>query len=311
MNVMILAAGYGTRLLPHTERRPKPLFPILDTTFLDQAIATAVTIASPKRIVVNAYHLSGMIVDHVTSRDYGVEVIVAVEQEILGTAGGIKNAEQWLSDGPFVVMNADMLFSPDLTEAMERHTQNNALATLLLRTNREPERYSPLMINTTGRVTRFIDACGPDHQPAAEWMFTGVTLIDPAIFPLIPAGRKVDISTEIYSPLVSQGGAIYGVVTDAPWNDVGTIDDYHAAIMNAITAESVTPAAAWADLKGFTATDPVYLENGVIIEEGARIGPKVAIHAGAIIGANARLSHCVILPGSIVPPGAIIDSGVI
>ena len=310
MNAMILAAGFGTRLLPFTKKLPKPLFPIIDKTLLDIAIETARN-AGAEKIVINAHHLASMIEDHVAGLDYGVEVVVLVESEIMGTAGGIKNAEAHLDDKPFFVLNSDMLFKPDFKALAKTHDKTGALSTLVLRKNPPKGNYGVLSLGKTGRVTKFLDTKSPDYAPSEELMFTGVSLLSPDIFEKLAKGRPSDISTEVYAPMVKESGPLYGLVSKAEWIDVGTVSDYHKAVMSSIHPLELSPAAAWSDLKGFTAHDPVYIESGVDIGNGAVIGPHVTIHKEAIIGEGARIKECIILPGSTVPPGATIEGEVV
>ena len=310
MNAMILAAGFGTRLLPFTKKLPKPLFPILDKTLLDLAIETARD-AGAEKIVINAHHLASMIEDHVSSHDYGVEVVVLVEKEILGTAGGIKNAEAHLGGEPFFVLNSDMLFKPDFEVLQKAHEKTDALSTLVLRKNPPKGNYGVLSLDKTGKITKFLDTKSPDYSPSEELMFTGFSMLSPDIFGKIAQGRPSDISTEIYAPMVKENGPLYGVVSKAEWVDVGTVTDYHKAVMSSIHPLELSPAAAWSDLKGFTAHDPVYIESGVYIGEGAVIGPHVTIHKEAVIGAGARIKECIILPGSTVAAGEIIEGEVV
>lgn len=305
MNAMILAAGFGTRLLPHTLRLPKPLFPVLGGTLLEIAIQSILK-ARPGKVVVNTHHLPEKIAQYINSRDYGVEIIVAREDKILGTAGGIKNAERWLRGDDFIVINSDIIMEPPWNALISSHRQTGAVATLALRANPDPSRYGVLNVNGRGEVTRFLDARGPAHTKNGQaLMFTGASVISPAIFDLIPAGRAVDISGEVYKPLVTKGGGLYGVVTDSPWRDVGTTADYHAAVMDALremresVVDSVIPASA-------KITQPVYIEKGALIGERCHIGPNVAIHDGAVIGEGARLMNCVVLPGTAVEEGALV-----
>lgn len=302
MNAMILSAGFGTRLLPHTLRLPKPLFPVLGGTLLQIAIQSVLK-ARPGKVVVNAHHLSEKIEEYINSRDYGVEIIVTREDKILGTAGGIKNAERWLSGDDFIVINSDIIMEPPWDELVAAHKKNGAVATLALRANPDPARYGVLNVNGQGEITRFLDSRSPAHAKNQQpLMFTGASVISPAIFDLIPAGRAVDISGEVYKPLVTKGGGLYGVVTDTPWRDVGTIADYHATVMDALremresVIDAIIPASA-------IITAPVHIAQGAVIGEKCHLGPNVAVYEGAVIGDGARLMDCVVLPDSMVGNG--------
>jgi NDP-sugar pyrophosphorylase family protein len=299
---MILAAGFGTRLLPHTLSLPKPLFPVLGGTLLQIAIQ-AVLKAMPGKVVVNTHHLPEKIAQYINSRDFGVEIIVTQEAEILGTAGGIKNAEHWLREDDFIVINSDIIMEPPWDELVSAHKKNGAVATLALRANPDPARYGVLKVDERGEITRFLDTRSPAHTKNGQaLMFTGASVISPAIFDLIPAGRAVDISGEVYKPLVTKGGRLHGVVTDTPWRDVGTTADYHATVMDALREmrESLIGAVVPASV---IITSPVYIGQGAIIGERCHLGPNVAVYEGAVIGDGARLMDCVVLPDSMVEEG--------
>ena len=178
---MILAAGYGTRLLPHTKRIPKPLFPVLDKTLLEYAIETALG-ANPEHIVVNTHHLAEHIAGFLEGRDFGVEIAVSHEPQILGTAGGIKAAERWLRGGHFAVLNSDILIGVEWERLESFHLEKGAIATLALKDNPDPSRYGVIGVDGEGRVTRFVDVVNLENSGGARpFMFTGASILSPGI----------------------------------------------------------------------------------------------------------------------------------
>lgn len=311
MKAMILAAGFGTRMLPHSERIPKPLFPILDKTLLDLTIEN-VREAGPELIVVNAHHLAGQVERHVKEQDYGVEVVVSIEDKILGTAGGIKRAERWLAGGDFLVMNCDIIMDVDWEALTNAHKARGGAATLALRENPAPERYSVIRIGDDGRITSFAGARGEDDdQSRKDFMFTGVSMLSEEIFEQIPTGRKVDIAKEVYTPMTKRGEGLYGHIVSSPWTDVGTLEDYYKAVMEALGSSDVTPAVMWGELHGISIQPPVFIETGAVIEPGARLGPYAAVHKNAHVGGGAILRECVALPGARAEKGGLYEKKVI
>lgn len=287
MNAMILAAGLGTRLLPHTKRIPKPLMPVVDKTLLEIAIETVLK-ANPTMIVINTHHLGVMVRKFILSHDFGVEVVVTREREILGTAGGIKNAQSWLEGDNFVVMNSDIIACVDLEELMLAHKQSGAISTLALRQNPDPKKYSHLSIDDSQRIVKFHKTCGPAYRGDEEaLMFTGISVLSPEIFRLIPDGVEYDISSRIYAPMTEKGEGLYGVKTDGKWIDVGTCKLYHKVVMDALNERD----------------DNLYIEKNVKIGEWTELGPHVAVHSGAKIGSRVVLEDCVVLPNSVVDDG--------
>ena len=120
MNAMILAAGLGTRLRPHTLHTPKPLFTINQRPVLDLTIERLARIGC-LRIIVNTHHLHQKINDHVARGDYPVAITTRYEPEILGTGGGIANIADLWDHGTLLVINGDIVCDIDLASVLDSH----------------------------------------------------------------------------------------------------------------------------------------------------------------------------------------------
>jgi MurNAc alpha-1-phosphate uridylyltransferase len=108
MKAMILAAGRGTRMLPLTADRPKPLLDVGGRPLLEHHILN-LREAGFSQLVVNAAYLSEQIEAFCGDGSrWGLEITVSVEPEPLETAGGIIQALPLLGDNPFVVVNGDI-----------------------------------------------------------------------------------------------------------------------------------------------------------------------------------------------------------
>jgi hypothetical protein len=132
---MVLAAGFGTRMLPVTRFLPKALLPVAERPLLEWNLLHLAA-QGVDQVVVNAHHLAADVRRWEASLAARVDerfprVRLVVEPEILGTGGGIANAAPWLDSDPVVVVNADQLFSPDLTAARRTHEWGRFLGTLL------------------------------------------------------------------------------------------------------------------------------------------------------------------------------------
>ena len=311
MKAMVLAAGLGTRMLPHTRRLPKPLMPVLGKTLLDIAIETIKGI-NPGLVVVNSHHLAEKLQRHIRERDFGVPVEISHEPQILGTAGGIKAAEKWLAGDHFAVINSDVLTEPDWEPMLAFHKQRGALATLMLREDPNAAGYGALYMDETGKITRFLTSANSGYNEEQKpMMFTGVSILSPEIFDLIPPGRAVDISTEIYRPLTEKSGALYGYGYKGDWVDAGSVALYHRVVMDRLKREPemvFTGGKEWRYLK---LRPPVYIHPGAHIRAGCIIGPNVAIHAGSVLGTCVYLKNCVVLPHRHVRSGGALEGEVI
>ena len=107
---MILAAGYGKRMLPLTETTPKPLIEIGSKNFLERSIELLINIGV-EEIVLNTHHLSNVIEKFIKKKKYKASIDLIKEDELLDTGGGILNATKKFNDEPFFVLNLDTIWN--------------------------------------------------------------------------------------------------------------------------------------------------------------------------------------------------------
>ena len=115
MQSMIFAAGLGTRLKPLTDRIPKALVRVGGKPLIEYVLKNLVA-AGSKRIVVNVHHFANQIIEYVQQNDFGVDICVSDETEmLLDTGGGIKNAAPFFNTSePVLIHNVDILSNVDL-----------------------------------------------------------------------------------------------------------------------------------------------------------------------------------------------------
>ena len=89
-----------------------------------------------------------------------------IEDEPLGTAGAIKNAERLLDEGCVLAFNGDVLTDVDLTELVAFHHAKGGLATIFLTPVDDPRRYGLVRLDDDGRVLEFIEKPGQRSTPA-------------------------------------------------------------------------------------------------------------------------------------------------
>lgn len=134
MKAFVLAAGLGTRLKPWTLEHPKALAPVGGTPMLERVIVS-LRDQGFDRILVNVHHFADQIVDFLSGRDFGIDVTVSDESELLlDTGGALLHAAGWLcaDEQPFLIHNVDILSNADLAGLMKAHAESDADATLLV-----------------------------------------------------------------------------------------------------------------------------------------------------------------------------------
>jgi NDP-sugar pyrophosphorylase family protein len=228
MKAMILAAGVGSRLRPLTDDTPKALIDVGGAPMIEHVIRR-LKLSGVTEIVVNLFHLGDRIVDFLAARgNFGLRVAFTREAELLDTGGGLKNAAQFFDDGrPFYLHNVDVLSEIDLVELRRIHRANHALATLAVQ--RRPSSRL-LLFDRDGLL------CGRETREGVEWAnapvrdverlaFTGIHMIDPAIFPKMTETGIFPI-TQAYLRLAGEGERIVACRVDGSyWQDIGSLEN--------------------------------------------------------------------------------------
>ena len=261
MKAMILAAGFGTRLQPLTENRPKALMPVANTPVLGRNIEYLKT-HGVTRIVVNAHHHHDQVLEYLDQgRPFGLEIEVQVEKEILGTGGGIQNTVDFWDREPFVVLNSDILTDIDLGRAYASHQDSGALATMVLH---DYMPFNQVSVDTHGNVTDIA------NSPLSGGLaFTGIHIINPDLLTLIPEGFSDIIAC--YRQVMDGGEGIKGYTAQGHfWRDIGTLESYIAANQELSFQPFIVPSNCRIE------SSAKLMEWGVV-GENARIGEGAEI----------------------------------
>lgn len=217
---MVLAAGLGTRLRPLTYKTPKPMLKVAGEPVIDHVLKLLKR-AGVKEVVINLHHLGRQIKEHVGSgKRYGIRVLYSFEPKILGTGGGIKKAERFLRNAPFIVMNGDVLIDIDLRKVVAAYNRTRPAALMVVRRLKDGEDYSRLDISKSGRLKGF---------GSGKWMFTGVQVLSPSIFRYL---RKPSCLIENgYKRLLAEHLPVHTYLHKGYWNDIGTLERYYLGIL--------------------------------------------------------------------------------
>src|SRR5207237_1009879 len=266
LTAVILAGGQGTRLRPLTHARPKSIVPLLNIPFL------AYQLALLKRHGVHRAVLScSYMVDEVRGAmgdgsRFGVELVYAIEETPLGTAGGVRNAAD-LVRGRVVVLNGDILTDADITAMLRFHAERGARASIYLTPVEDPGPYGLVDIAEDGRVRRFIEKPSAEDQ-TVNTINAGIYVLDAALLERIPPARVA-----VTAPVVIGAGSrleedcrVGSLTVLGPGCQIGP-------------AASVTGAVLW---------ERVSVGAGAVLRD-------CVVGAGARIGAHAQVGPGVVL----------------
>ena len=231
MKALLLAAGLGTRLKPLTDNLPKALVEINGKTLLEIQIEK-LSQAGFNDIIVNTHHFSQKVIDFLINNNFNATITISDESsELLDTGGGLKKAEWFFDDKPFLVYNVDVLSDLNLNKLINYHNRSSNLATLVVR-NRNTMRY--FLFNSENIL------CGWENKSTGEKIikrqfdkitnlaFSGIQIINPSIFKLIKNKGKFSL-TDLYLKLSGTENIGSYIDNDSLWMDMGSIDNLNKA----------------------------------------------------------------------------------
>jgi len=205
---MILAAGQGTRLRPLTESIPKCMMPIGGKPLLEHIIVWLRKYAVTD-LMINLHHLPQVVKDYFSDgQKWGVKITYSIEEEPLGTAGGVKNVD-WFFHGPFFVWYGDNLSTCRLDYLWEFHQAKGGVATIALHHREDPTASGIVGLDENDRITRFLEKPRP-AQVFSHWVSAGIFVLEPAVLQAIPAEGAPDFGRDVFPALLAQGAALYG-----------------------------------------------------------------------------------------------------
>ncbi|MBJ6987104.1 nucleotidyltransferase family protein [Devosia sp. MC521] len=216
-DVMLLAAGLGTRLRPITETIPKPLVPVAGIPLIERVIGTA-RAEGAKRFAANAHYRADQVLAH-----FGGLLKVNREDTLLGTGGGVKAALPMLHSDPFFVMNTDA-FWPEgadtpLARMQAKRENEDQIVLLCVQPSRASgfSRSHDFCLDPFGRITL-------DY--GAPVIYAGVALLGKNLFADTPDG---EFSLNLLFERALDEENLLGVTLDAPWFHVGDAEGLAAA----------------------------------------------------------------------------------
>ena len=223
---MILAAGYGTRLRPLTDEKPKALVDVGQKKLLEWIILKLKN-SGIHSIVINLHHLGDRIKAYLQAQNYfNISIEFSEELKILGTGGGIAHASSFFQNEPdFLVHNVDVLSTLNLHKLINYHRQQKNLGTLFVQ-NRITGR--PLIFDAAhllcGRYSANEALVRLPAGKSERFAFNGIHVLSSRIFDFMPAPDFFSI-IDVYLQCVAGGERIGGYADPGTyWRDVGRLE---------------------------------------------------------------------------------------
>lgn len=318
---VIVAGGFGSRLLPLTERRPKHLLDVGGVPFLEHQIARLAAAGVQHVVLATSYHADKFQPILGDGSRWGLRISYVLEEVPLGTGGAIRNVADVLDpdpDGGVVILNGDVLSGHDLAAQLRdfdtpRDGQRVDVSLHLVEVD-DARAFGCVPTDAAGRVLDFVEK---SDRPPTNQVNAGCYIFRRSVIDTIPTGREVSVERETFPGLVSEGRLVVGYVETAYWRDVGTPTALVEASRDVVLGIAPTPAVAAADGAArihpdAEVSDEAVVDDGSGVMSGARVAAGATVSGsvvmtGAVVEGGATVVHSVVGPGAVVGGDAVLS----
>ena len=318
VRAMVMAAGLGTRLRPLTYEVPKPVVPVANRPVIEQILRLLAGQGFTE--VLSNLHwfpeaIRGAVGD---GAEMGVSLTYSFEEELLGTAGGVRNVREFFGDAPFLVLAGDALTDVDLRELAAAHAANDGLATMVVKRVANTREYGVVVTGSDGRVQGFQEKPDP-AEALSDRANCMIYALDPEVFDHFPEKPVVDFALDVFPALLEADVPFYVHETEAYWNDVGSLPEYLQGNLDAVEGkvsvdlggELLGEGDGERLAPGVELSGRVLVGAGASVGEGARIDGPCVVGTGASVGAGAAVRDAVLLPQAHVPDESLVANAIV
>ena len=301
IDAVVLVGGQGTRLRPLTVSTPKPMLPTAGYPFLAHLLAR-IKAAGIEHVVMGTSYKAEVFEEYFgDGSEMGLDIEYVVEEEALGTGGGIRNVESRLRFDTAMIFNGDVLSGADLGGILQTHADKEADVTLHLVRVPDPSQFGSVPTDADGRVQAFLEKT---EAPPTDQINAGCYVFERDVIRAIPEGRVVSVERETFPGLLKSGARVYGHVDASYWRDMGRPSDFVQGSSDLVRGIAPSPL-----LEGRTGESLIDESAGVA--GGAILVGGTSVGRGSTIGAGCRLDDCVVFDGVTIEPGAMIRDSII
>ena len=227
---MVLAAGLGTRLRPLTYEITKPMVPVLDRPVMAH-IVDLLDRHGFEEAVANLHYFPDSI-----ERYFGERLSYRFEEELLGTAGGVRACADFFGSDAFLVISGDALTDIDLGAFAARHREAGGIATLAVKKVTDTREYGVVLHDRDGRITGFQEKPDPE-EALSDLGNCGIYIFEPEIFDYFPERPFVDWAQDVFPTLLENDVPFHMHEVREYWNDVGSLSELRQGTFDALRGE--------------------------------------------------------------------------
>ncbi len=308
MHILLLATGESNKLQPVTNMVPTPLLPVANRPLLLYPLELLAR-QNQKHILVALYNEAGHIESYLGKGErWGVKLDYLLQRKPLGNGGAVRQAASVVGNDLLLVVPGDTVIDFDIEKLVAFHQEHGACLTVLV----SPEggdNSRMVLVDPTGRI--YPEGTAPENGRCLY--DTGLYLLSPEIIPLIPAGKQVDIFSQLIPQLLEKGVIVCACETQAYWNPLASFTAYQdfqkSLLQNGTSPDGATQTmpekqpilqSTWPHSR--RVAEGIWIGRNTVIHPNVRLQPPVVVGDNCYIGAGVQLG-----PTAVIGNNVIID----
>lgn len=236
MKAVVMAGGFGTRIQPLTNSRPKPMLPVFNKPMMEHTMMTLKDLGITEFIVL-LYFKPEIIKDYFgDGSDFGIKITYVVPDDDYGTAGAVKLAQEYIGDENFIIISGDLVTDFDFQKIFDYHAEKNSKLTITLTSVDNPLEFGVVIANEEGKIEKFLEK--PSWgEVFSDTINTGIYIIEPEILEYIPKNENYDFGKDLFPKLMREGVDLMAGYSEGYWRDVGNPESYRDVYDDILTGK--------------------------------------------------------------------------
>ncbi len=324
MKAVVMAGGFGTRIQPLTNSRPKPMLPIINRPMMEHTMMNLKELGITEFIVL-LYFKPEIIKEYFgDGSDFGIKITYVVPDDDYGTAGAVKLAQKYIGNDNFIIISGDLVTDFDFQKIFDYHAEKKSKLTITLTSVDNPLEFGVVIANEEGKIEKFLEK--PSWgEVFSDTINTGIYVIEPEILNYIPANENYDFAKDLFPRLMREGIDLMAGHAQGYWRDVGNPESYRDVyddILNGKIALKMSPVERRFPDGVLYSDEPyeldssveiigtVILGKGVIVKKGVKLN-NVVVGDNVTLGAESKIRNTVIWDNVKMGRHAMLDGCVI
>ncbi len=299
MKAVVMAGGFGTRIQPLTNSRPKPMLPIMNKPMMESTMMMLKDLGITEFIVL-LYFKPEIIQDYFKDgSDFGIKITYVLPDADYGTAGAVKLAQEYIGDDNFIIISGDLVTDFKFKKLFQFHEEKNSKLSIGLTSVENPLQFGVVIANEEGVIEKFLEK--PSWgEVFSDTINTGIYILEPEILDYIPAGENFDFAKDLFPLLMENEIDLMACTLKGYWRDVGNPQSYREVF------EDIFNKEVKFKIPGKKKTYP----DGVLYSLGNNeIDDSVEVVGTVVIGNNVTIKKNVKLTNSVIGDNVTIGAG--